>query len=161
MNYKRNELGLLEGVNYEYNEDGTVNWRAMIAPEHLYPNKGWFEMRNQPMPQSIEGLADNQLLIKLSGIKELAKLRGFNRVHYEVIKCEIDHVSVKCEINWIPNFENPKQESDFLPPSTSFEDLANATQSFNPSPINPTIDSFSSCKLFSIQFAFSSGNKLY
>ena len=127
MNYKRNELGLLEGVNYEYNEDGTVNWRAMIAPEHLYPNKGWFEMRNQPMPQSIEGLADNQLLIKLSGIKELAKLRGFNRVHYDVIKCEIDHVSVKCEINWIPNFENPKQESDFLPPSTSFEDLANAT----------------------------------
>ncbi len=125
--YKRNELGLLEGVNYEYNEDGTVNWRAMIAAEHLYPNKGWFEMRNQPMPQSIEGLADNQLLIKLSGIKELAKLRGFNRVHYEVIKCEIDHVSVKCEINWIPNFENPKEESDFLPPSTSFEDLANAT----------------------------------
>ena len=127
MNYKRNELGLLEGVNYEYNEDGSVNWRAMIAAEHLYPNKGWFEMRNQPMPQSIEGLADNQLLIKLSGIKELAKLRGFNRVHYDVIKCEIDHVSVKCEINWIPNFENPKQESDFLPPSTSFEDLANAT----------------------------------
>ena len=127
MNYKRNELGLLEGVNYEYNEDGSVNWRAMIAPEHLYPNKGWFEMRNQPMPQSIEGLADNQLLIKLSGIKELAKLRGFNRVHYDVIKCELDHVSVKCEINWIPNFENPKTESDFLPPSISFEDLANAT----------------------------------
>ena len=68
MNYKRNEFGLLEGVNYEYNEDGSVNWRAMIAPEHLYPNKGWFEMRNQPMPQSIEGLTDNQLLIKLSGI---------------------------------------------------------------------------------------------
>ena len=127
MSYKRNADGLLEGVKYEYNEDGSVNWRAMIAPEHLYPNKGWFETRNQPMPQSIEGLADHQLLIKLSGIKELAKLRGFNRVHYEVIKCEIDHVSVKCEINWIPNFENPKEESDFLPPSTSFEDLANAT----------------------------------
>ncbi len=127
MSYKRNADGLLEGVKYEYNEDGSVNWRAMIAPEHLYPNKGWFETRNQPMPQSIEGLADHQLLIKLSGIKELAKLRGFNRVHYEVIKCEIDHVSVKCEINWIPNFENPKEDSDFIPPSTSFEDLANAT----------------------------------
>ena len=127
MSYKRNADGLLEGVKYEYNEDGSVNWRAMIASEHLYPNKGWFEMRNQPIPQSIEGLADHQLLIKLSGIKELAKLRGFTRVHYDVIKCEIDHVSVKCEINWIPNFENPKNESDFLPPSTSFEDLANAT----------------------------------
>ncbi|MDA7495867.1 hypothetical protein N8462_01135 [bacterium] len=127
MTYKRNKFGLLEGVNYEYNEDGSVNWRAMIVPEHLYPNKGWFEARNKPMPKSIKGLEDNQLLIKLSGIKELAKLRGFSKVHYEVIKCEIDHVSVKCGINWIPNFENPTQESDHLPASTSFEDLANAT----------------------------------
>ncbi len=127
MNYKRNELGLLEGVEYEYNEDGSVNWRAMIGEEHLYPNKGWFERFNKPVPKTIEGLGDHQLLIKLSGIKELAKLRGFTRVHYDVIKCEIDHVSVKCEINWIPNFENPKNQSDFLPPSTSFEDLANAT----------------------------------
>ena len=56
MTYKRNELGLLEGVKYEYNEDGSINWRAMVASEHLYPNKGWFEMRNQPMPRSVEGL---------------------------------------------------------------------------------------------------------
>ena len=53
MTYKRNELGLLEGVKYEYNEDGSINWRAMVSPEHLYPNKSWFEMRNQPMPHSV------------------------------------------------------------------------------------------------------------
>ena len=98
-----------------------------FAPKHLFPNKSWFEARNKAVPTSVDGLQDYQLLIKLAGIKELAKLRGFTRVHYDVIKCEIDHVSVKCEINWIPNFENPKEASDFLPPSTSFEDLANAT----------------------------------
>ena len=82
---------------------------------------------SKPVPKTIEGLGDHQLLIKLSGIKELAKLRGFTRVNYDVIKCEIDHVSVKCEIDWIPNFENPKSESDYIPASTSFQDLANAT----------------------------------
>jgi hypothetical protein len=127
MTYKRDERGLLEGVDYKFNDDGSVDWRAMVDPKHLYPNKGWFESRGEPMPRSSEGLADHQLLIKLSGIKELAKLRGFNRVHYDVIKCEADHVSVKCEISWIPNFENPAAQSDFLPASTSFQDLANAT----------------------------------
>jgi hypothetical protein len=133
MTYKRNELGLLEGVKYEYNEDGSINWRAMVASEHLYPNKGWFEMRNQPMPRSVEGLEDNQLLIKLSGIKELAKLRGFDGVRYEVIKCELDHVAVKCRIHWTPNFEAGSYYSlkagqeDYFNSRVSFEDIANAT----------------------------------
>ena len=66
-------------------------------------------------------------MIKLAGIKELAKLRGYNSVRYDVIKCEKDHVSIKCEISWIANFENPENESDFVPATTRFEDIANAT----------------------------------
>jgi hypothetical protein len=116
----RNEFGLLENVNYEQNDDGSVNWRAMVALEHLYPNKGWFELRKKPMPKSAEGLDDSQLLIKLSGIKELAKLRGFTEVKYEVIKCEINHVAVKCGISWIGNFESESQP-------IYFEDIGNAT----------------------------------
>ena len=125
--YTRGKDGLLKSVEYEYDEDGSVNWRAMVDPKHLFPNKSWFEVRNKPLPKSIEGLQDNQLLIKLAGIKELAKLRGYNSVRYDVIKCEKDHVSIKCEISWIPNFENPISESDFVPASTRFEDIANAT----------------------------------
>ena len=125
--YVRDKDGLLKSIKYEYNEDGSVNWRAMVDSKHLFPNKSWFEVRNKPMPKSVDGLQDNQLLIKLAGIKELAKLRGYNSVRYSVIKCEKDHVAIKCEINWIPNFENPSQESDYLPSSTQFEDVANAT----------------------------------
>ena len=125
--YTRGKDGLLKSVNYEYNEDGSVNWRAMVDSKHLFPNKSWFEARDKPVPRSVDGLQDNQLLIKLAGIKELAKLRGYNSVRYSVIKCEKDHVAIKCEINWIPNFENPSQESDYLPSSTQFEDVANAT----------------------------------
>ena len=125
--YSRNSLGLLQSIDYEFNEDGSVNWRAMVDSKHLFPNKSWFEARNKPTPRSVEGLQDNQLLIKLAGIKELAKLRGYSSVRYNVIKCEKDHVSIKCEISWVPNFENPSQESDYLPASTQFEDVANAT----------------------------------
>ena len=125
--YSRNSLGLLQSIDYEFNEDGSVNWRAMVDSKHLFPNKSWFEARNKPTPRSVEGLQDNQLLIKLAGIKELAKLRGYNSVRYNVVKCEKDHVAIKCEISWVPNFENPSQESDYLPASTQFEDVANAT----------------------------------
>ena len=125
--YSRDEGGLLKSVNYKFNEDGSVNWRAMVDSKYLFPNKSWFEARNKPTPRSVDGLQDNQLLIKLAGIKELAKLRGYSSVRYNVIKCEKDHVAIKCEINWVPNFENPSQESDYLPASTQFEDVANAT----------------------------------
>jgi len=131
MTYKRNEEGLLTEVDYKFNDDGSVDWRAMIDPKHLYPNKGWFESRGEPMPRSSDGLADHQLLIKLSGIKELAKLRGFDTVSYEVIKCEKDHVAVKCRIHWIPTFENgafyQHGESDYFNARVGFEDIANAT----------------------------------
>lgn len=117
--YKRDENGLLQNVQYVFNEDGSVDWRAMIKEEHLFPNKSHFEMYKKPMPKTIEGLKDNQLLIKLSGIKELARLRGFDSVSYETVKCEQDHVAVKCCVCFIANYET--QEKVY------YEDMANAT----------------------------------
>ncbi len=118
--YKRDCNGLLSGINYHFNDDGSVNWRAMIKDEHLFPNKSWFELRKKETPRSISGLKDHQLLIKLSGIKELAKLRGFSSVVYETVKCEQDHVAVSCAINFSPNYETNSE-------SILFEDMANAT----------------------------------
>ena len=120
--YVRDEYGLLNQkvVNYEFNDDGSVNWRAMIKEEHLFPNRSWFEGRGKDLPQSIEGLGDHQLLIKLSGIKELARLRGFDSVYYQVEKCEQDHVAVTCTISWVPNYETCNTP-------VVFSDMANAT----------------------------------
>jgi len=117
--YQRDEHGLLKNVQYVFNEDGSVNWRAMIKEEHLFPNKSHFEMYKKPVPKSIEGLRDNQLLIKLSGIKELTRLRGFDSVNFETVKCEPDHVAVKCCVSFIPNYETGKM--------CFYEDMANAT----------------------------------
>lgn len=118
--YKRNEYGLIKGVDYEFNEDGSINWRAMIKPEFLYANKDWFEYRKQAAPSSIEGLNDKQLLIMLGGIKELAKLRGFNNVSYEVSNVADEYVTAKCQITWIGNYETDNRV-------VVFEDIANAT----------------------------------
>jgi hypothetical protein len=103
--YKRDDNGLLQNVDYEFNDDGSINWRAMIKEEHLFPNRSWFESRGKDCPRSTEGLADHQLLIKLAGIKELAKLRGFTSIGYNTVKCDEGHVAVSCNISFIPNYE--------------------------------------------------------
>jgi len=117
--YKRNEHGLLENVDYVFNEDGSVDWRAMIKEEFLYPNKGWFDSRSQPVPTSSEGLEDKQLLIMLGGIKELAKMRGYSTVAFDVVHSSDGYVTAKCMINWNKNYETQDE--------VVYEDYANAT----------------------------------
>tara|TARA_B100000900_G_scaffold414441_1_gene441091 strand:- start:70 stop:840 length:771 start_codon:yes stop_codon:yes gene_type:complete len=119
--YKRNEHGLLENVDYEFNEDGSVNWRAMIKEEFLYPNKDWFTSRKKDVPNSVEGLSDKQLLIMLGGIKELAKMRGYSTVAFDVTQPSDGYVTAKCTINWDKNYETQDE--------VAYQDYANATLS--------------------------------
>lgn len=102
---KRDANGLIEGVNYVFKEDGTIDWRKMIKPEYLVVNKQNFERRNQPIPESIEGLEDKDLLILLAGIKDLARLRGYTSVTYNLTSPSPDYVAAVCLIFWIPNYE--------------------------------------------------------
>lgn len=106
--YTRNNHGLLNNVEYIFNEDGSVDWRSMIKEEYLYPNREWFEKRNKEIPEDFSGLEDFQLCIMLAGIKELAKLRGFDSVSYDIVKSEDNYVIAKCTIHWIANYENTK-----------------------------------------------------
>lgn len=115
----RDGYGLSYGAEYKFNEDGSINWRGMVKPEFLFVNKGWYEARKQTPPSSIDGLADHQLLIKLGGIKELAQLRGYTSVSYDVLRAEDHHVVIKCGIKWIKNYEHTSE--------VYFEDVANAT----------------------------------
>ncbi len=119
--YKRNEHGLLENIDYVFNDNGSVDWRSMLKPEFLYPNRGWFEARNKPFPKTIEGLDDKQLLIMLGGIKELAKLRGYCAVDFDVKNISDGYVTAKCTINWVTNYENANEYS------ATYTDVANAT----------------------------------
>jgi hypothetical protein len=118
-----NEVNSETKSPFIFNDNGSINWRSMVKAEYLYPNREWFETRNLPVPDSIEGLADNQLLIKLGGLKELAKLRGYNSVKYKLIKCDPDYVITKCSIEWKPLIFNNQIQED----ACHFEDVANAS----------------------------------
>lgn len=118
--YKRDGDGLISSIEHVFNEDGSVNWRSMIKSEFLYPNRDWFDIRKKPIPESIENLDDKQLLIMLAGIKELAKLRGFRKVSYQIKHVAQNYVSATCTIHWLGNYE-----TDYYP--VEFEDAANAT----------------------------------
>jgi hypothetical protein len=102
---KRNEYGLIEGIEYFYTPEGTIDWRKMISPKFLVPNKQNFEKRGKPAPESINGLDDRDLLILLQGIKTIAQIRGFCSVNYNVVSPSSDCVLAVCSICWMENFE--------------------------------------------------------
>jgi hypothetical protein len=105
--FKRDPNGLLECVEYVFNPDNTINWRSMINKEYLVPNRDSFKNQKDINLKELDvsSLADNQLLILLAGIKELAQIRGYSNVSYDVIQAQPDYVAVKCTIDWIPNYE--------------------------------------------------------
>ena len=121
--FKRNEYGLLDDppIPYVYNEDGSVNWRKMIRSEFLVANK------QRTQETDISKLEDKDLLILLGGIKELAQIRGFTCVSYDVPEAGPSYVIASCYINCIANYETNDQQ-------VSFQSLADAspdnTQSF-------------------------------
>tara|TARA_Y100000310_G_scaffold341514_1_gene440896 strand:+ start:3708 stop:4418 length:711 start_codon:yes stop_codon:yes gene_type:complete len=95
----RNEDGLINGVDYLFTEDGLIDWRKMVKPEHLVPNK------DRTGEVDVTKLKDYQLIILLGGIKELAQIRGYADVKYEVTAPHHEYVVATCSITWIPNYE--------------------------------------------------------
>jgi hypothetical protein len=87
----------------------------MINKEYLVPNRDAFKNQKDVNLKEIDisTLADNQLLILLAGIKELAQIRGYTDVNYEVIQAQPDYVAVKCTINWIASYETSEKEVSF------------------------------------------------
>ena len=83
-----------------------IDWRAIIPKSWLFVNAKKFTDKNQEAPKTVEGLDDSMVIIKLGGIKWLARVRGYDKVSYEVIS-DAPNVTVKCSIDWSPNFENP------------------------------------------------------
>jgi len=112
QSFSRNEYGLLGNVQYTYNSDGSINWRAMIDNKHLVVNKNAFP-EGADVPSDVSQLGDGEMLLLLAGFKELANLRGFTNVNYEVTVAGKEYVAVKCTITWIPNYESGMRPVQF------------------------------------------------
>jgi hypothetical protein len=111
----RNEYGLINNgsVKYSYTSEGLVDWRRMINPKYLVPNKQNFEKFGKAVPKNIDGLEDKDLLILLGGIKELAQIRGYQSVEYQIDSPAGDYIAVVCKITWNPNFETENKAITF------------------------------------------------
>lgn len=116
--FKRNDDGLIDGVEYKFKSDGMVDWRAMVNPAHLVINKSYesslVRRFSKPLNEiGVNEVEDNKLLILLQGIKEIAILRG-----YISITPKVDYVSefkavVSTQIQWLPNFETSGEVISF------------------------------------------------
>jgi len=106
---ERDENGLITrpAISYIFNEDGFVDWRKMVKTEFLVPNK------DRTSETDVTKLADYDLLILLGGIKELAQIRGYTDVKYNVVSPHPEYVVATCNISWIPNFETEGREMSF------------------------------------------------
>jgi len=104
---KRDDNGLLDGVNYVFNEEGLVDWRKMVKQEYLVAN------RQRAKSLDVSELEDKDLLILLGGIKELAQIRGYKSLEYDVRSPSADYVVATCKITWLPNFETEGNEVTF------------------------------------------------
>lgn len=99
-------FGLLNGINYSFDDMGFIDWRDMIPEKFLFINEKKFTEAGKEPPKTMENLDDSDIIIKLGGIKWLARLRGYEKVSFELISGE-PNVVVKCSIDWIPSVENP------------------------------------------------------
>lgn len=94
-------------VEYVFNKDGMIDWRKMVKIEHLVPN------RQRTQETDVSKLDDSQLLVLLSGFKELAQIRGFASVVYDVQSPASDYVVATCKIDWISNYETENKPVTF------------------------------------------------
>jgi len=91
-------------VNYVFDDNGLIDWRAMIAKKWLFPNK------DKTNETDVSNLEDHELIIKIGGIKELAQIRGYTSVKYNVDTPSLDYVVATCSITWVPNYETENRE---------------------------------------------------
>ena len=104
----RNEDGLITDLdNYAFTDKRLIDWRKMIDARHLVPNK------QRTKEKDVTKLKDYELIILLGGIKELAQIRGYTDVKYDVVSPSPDYVVATCSITWIPNYETEGREVTF------------------------------------------------
>lgn len=110
----RNSFGLLCKVNYKFTPEGFVDWRAMIPDEYVVLNREKYLKKSNPIDVATlseeeykklkEKASEADKVIKLAGLKEVARIRGFNSIDVD-LQPEGDRVIAKATINWISNYE--------------------------------------------------------
>lgn len=91
MLLKRNQDGLLDGIEYKYS-NGRIDWQAMFNPEYLvYPDN---DRAKKP-------------LLKVDGLLDLAEVRGVEWKEANFQGVSESMVIVRVRMRFLPNIEDP------------------------------------------------------
>jgi hypothetical protein len=111
---RNQETGLLNGKDHPLDENGFVNWRAMIDKKFFVLNQ-WNYARKfgidiavlteEEKQEHLNTAKDEDLLVLLGGFKSVARLRGYSSINSELVSSDAEKSVVKVTITWIPNFE--------------------------------------------------------
>lgn len=139
--------GLVKGMVYKYRSDGSIDWRAMLLPEHFGVHARRFKdelltkygkSAEQLNPSEIE---DKYLLIFLAGFRYLARLRGALSIRPKVVVSTPTFVSVRTMITWRPNPETGGLEVEY-------GDCANASSENTTPMVRHSLDAIAANKAF-------------
>lgn len=116
LSWDRDENGLVIGLEHPRKSNGKVDWRRMISPEYIVPN------RERTEETDISQIEDKNLLILLQGFKDVAQIRGYSSVITDVRATTPSHVLARTLITWNPNFENKVGKDQIAVTSTGSAD---------------------------------------
>lgn len=132
--FLRNDYGLLEGMEYKFREDSTVDWKQMVDPKFLYLNpdmgrRNRLETKYGKKFDEIKPIEDRvddvDLVISLGGLKSLLRLRGYDSVFYTIGESNQSYASVRCSIDFIANYESEGRAIGYTDCACAHMDNAN------------------------------------
>jgi hypothetical protein len=111
----RDGQGFISTLPLPLKENGLIDWRQLISKDHIVLNKynlaGRGEsidsLSEEDLSRLIDESPEEDLVIKLAGFRELARIRGFSSIVPELLNFNQESVTVKVTINWLPNAETP------------------------------------------------------
>lgn len=111
-NYRTGEI---ESVNYVKDANGFISWKDMIPDDFIVLNRAIYAAEGKDLELLDEAALaeekakapENRKLIKLGGLKHVARLRGIKSQRYTLVNRLQDSATVSCEIEFLPNEENP------------------------------------------------------
>lgn len=105
-----------------------INWKHKINPKYIVLfkdkkeeiekkyNKDFWALQKQIQSGEVNFLdiEDRFMLVLLAGYRELAMLRGYEDVSYDVYNASISYICAQCTIHW-KNMENPESKGPSFP----------------------------------------------
>lgn len=117
---RKNEIKEAEAIEdnkkFEFlNEKGKPNffeikWRELVDETFLYINENYYVRKEKSVPENVSSAEDDGVIIRLAGLRDLARRHGFKSTRYETLHFDNDNCVMRCRITWEPTSYNGYRE---------------------------------------------------